>query len=1369
MAHGQTGQVSFDSGPLSLETVNDHPDELAAIGRALGENGTLLLWTCRTAQGERGHAFVKALEHASGAMVAATTTLLGAQDKGGCWELDTQIGRRETLVPLTPAGQMNYGGVMATFNGTNGDDTADATNGTLIGFTGGTAAELQDATGDTFNPGGGADTVVASSGDDTINGFLGADSVDGGAGTDDTLLLTSGPFTDLASATDGQLTNVEIINATSAIGTLNFANQTEGFIINGGPSFLNLTGSAGADTITTGGSTDTITGGSGHDTINGGLGTDKVILSGIRSDYTITLIGSTYTIEDTRPSASDGTDTVTNVENLQFADATFTTATLDATPPTVSSVTYSSHDGTLKAGEMVTIIVTFSENVTVAGGTPTLTLDSGGTGTLTSGSGTNALTFTYTVASGDNTADLAVTAFNLNGATVKDAQGNNANTTGAVTNPTGVLVVDTIPPEPGTLALAAFTDSGTNSSDGVSSDNTFDLNLTGQESGATVAYEVSTDGGTNWTTTTVAQTALADGSYQFRAQVSDLAGNGSTSNVVTVTVDTTTPTAGTLALANFTDSGTSSSDFISTDNTFDLSLTGSESGSTVTYDVSTDGGNTWTPTTAAQSALADGSYQFRAQITDLAGNTNLSNSVNVTVDTTVPAITSATTAPAIDENSGASQVVYTVTATDGPSTSLSYSLGTGSDEGAFTINGSTGEVTLTDNPDYETKASYSFTVSATDPAGNAASQLISLAITDLNEGTPTVSNVAITSASGSQNSTLNTGDTLSVTVTMSEVVLVTGVPQVALNIGGTTVHAHYDSGSGTAQLVFTYTIQSGEADTDGISIDANSLSLNGGTIKNAADTVAILTHSAVGDNSAYMVDTATPAVPTVDALSTTDTTPVISGTATLGSGEQLAVSVNGATYSNVSVTGGNWSIDTGTVTPSSGTLGTFIPGNTYSITATVTDTAGNATSDGTTNELVITSTVPTTTATLTNMTETTANSPSSTSLTLSGTLSAALVAGEMVKVSDGATFLGNAVVSGITWSYTNASTSAGSHTFNVEVANATGHSATSSASVIAGTTGNNSGGAALNGTSAGEYVFGFAGIDTINGFAGSDTVTGGRSTDKLVLTATSSDLNNASNNQLVNVEEVSAVGALAGVTIDLHNQTETFTITGSGNADTITGGSGMDTITGGAGADIVNGGAGTDKLNGEAGGDSFIGGTGSDIINVGVLNDDVQDRVQFFNTSEFGDTVSNFDSTGSTGVVDLVDFGGLLTTAFDDIPTDGNFAWITGNGSDGGNTDANLNTTVEALYLTGTNGEGVSNKDLTKATAVANEFNAEFNVTAGSGQDALLVVNATNSNNFALYSYLESGSGAEIQGTELTLIGVFNSNGDVVTGQFDFI
>ena len=54
-----------------------------------------------------------------------------------------------------------------------------------------------------------------------------------------------------------------------------------------------------------------------------------------------------------------------------------------------------------------------------------------------------------------------------------------------------------------------------------------------------------------------------------------------------------TRSAGTLALANFTDSGASGSDGISNDNSFDLSLSGNDSGATVNFQVSTDGGSGW--------------------------------------------------------------------------------------------------------------------------------------------------------------------------------------------------------------------------------------------------------------------------------------------------------------------------------------------------------------------------------------------------------------------------------------------------------------------------------------------------------------------------------------------------------------------------------------------------------------------------------------------------------------------------------------------------------------------------------------------------------------------------------------------------------
>lgn len=104
----------------------------------------------------------------------------------------------------------------------------------------------------------------------------------------------------------------------------------------------------------------------------------------------------------------------------------------DTTPPTVTSVTSSTSDGTYKVGDPISIQVNFSENVIVASGTPQLTLETGTTDRMinyTGGTNSSTLTFTYTVQAGDVTADLdytTTTALALNGSTIRDAAGNNA-------------------------------------------------------------------------------------------------------------------------------------------------------------------------------------------------------------------------------------------------------------------------------------------------------------------------------------------------------------------------------------------------------------------------------------------------------------------------------------------------------------------------------------------------------------------------------------------------------------------------------------------------------------------------------------------------------------------------------------------------------------------------------------------------------------------------------------------------------------------------------------------------------------------------------------------------------------------------------
>ena len=99
----------------------------------------------------------------------------------------------------------------------------------------------------------------------------------------------------------------------------------------------------------------------------------------------------------------------------------------------------------MSTGQVVTLTVNLSEAVTVntTGGTPTLTLNDGGTASYTGGSGSTALTFSYTVAAGQTTSDLAISALNLNGAVINDGAGNATNLSGATNyNPAGTLQVN---------------------------------------------------------------------------------------------------------------------------------------------------------------------------------------------------------------------------------------------------------------------------------------------------------------------------------------------------------------------------------------------------------------------------------------------------------------------------------------------------------------------------------------------------------------------------------------------------------------------------------------------------------------------------------------------------------------------------------------------------------------------------------------------------------------------------------------------------------------------------------------------------------------------------------------------------------------
>ncbi|MDP2507309.1 Ig-like domain-containing protein, partial [Oceanobacter sp. 3_MG-2023] len=150
--------------------------------------------------------------------------------------------------------------------------------------------------------------------------------------------------------------------------------------------------------------------------------------------------------------------------------------------------------------------------------------------------------------------------------------------------------------------------------------------------------------------------------------------------------------------------------------------------------ISTDGGTTWTATLTPSDNISsdDNRIYLSSGYTDAVGNQPTSDVISASyqIDTQAPVFTSATTATAINENSGENAVIYTATTDD--AAAVVYSL-SGADAALFSINSATGEVTLLADADYESKSSYSFVVTATDGAGNHTDQTVTLAVNNLDE------------------------------------------------------------------------------------------------------------------------------------------------------------------------------------------------------------------------------------------------------------------------------------------------------------------------------------------------------------------------------------------------------------------------------------------------------------------------------------------------------------------------------------------------------------------------------------------------------------------------------------------------------------
>jgi hypothetical protein len=606
-------------------------------------------------------------------------------------------------------------------------------------------------------------------------------------------------------------------------------------------------------------------------TVNGGSSVTLAASGTATANVTVTTSGTVWHSTGWRVAASAGAFTCVNTPdhnadgsfseaftitapasagtyNAYFAaysDAACTTATsptftltnavtVDTAAPVVTGVTSSTADGTYGLGVVIPIQITFNKPVVVVG-TPQLTLETGTSDAVvnySSGTGTTTLTFNYTVAATHATGDLdykATTSLALNAGTIKDTAATAATLTlaspGAAASLGGskAIVIETTAP-----TVTNVTSSAANGTYGT---------------GSVIPIQVTFSEVVNVTGTPrlTLETGASDTVVNYSS------GSGTTTLTFTYTVPANDVSADLdyKATTSLAPNGGTMQDAATNDATLTLVAPGAAGALGANKNIVIDA--VGAVVTDVTSSTADGSYPVGSVI-----------SIQVIYDdvmtvTGTPRLTLETggTDAVVDyvSGSGTTTLTFTYTVAAGHTAAdLNYTTST-----ALALNGGT----ITDSLNNAADLTLPATGNAHSLGGNKNLVIDTTA--------PTVTNVT----SSTTNGTYGAGATISVQMTFSEAVTVTGTPQLTLETGASDAVVNYASGSGTTALTFTYTPVAGHASADLDYQSTSALALNGGTIKDAATNNATLTlptvggGSSLGGNKAIVIDAVAPTVTNV--------------------------------------------------------------------------------------------------------------------------------------------------------------------------------------------------------------------------------------------------------------------------------------------------------------------------------------------------------------------------------------------------------------------------------------------------------------------------------------------------------------------------
>ncbi|MBL5943122.1 Ig-like domain-containing protein [Enterobacter asburiae] len=577
--------------------------------------------------------------------------------------------------------------------------------------------------------------------------------------------------------------------------------------------------------------------------------------------------------------------------------------------------------------------------------------------------------------------------------------------------------------------------------------------------GKTYTATVQNDGTWSYTVGSADVTALADGgSYVINAQVSNTIGNSGSDNH-SVTVDLTAPSMGISIDSLQNDTGLSASDFITNDAQVVVngSLT-AQLGNNEKAQISLDGGTTWIDLTVTGTTwrytdgrtLTDGTYQYQVRVIDNAGNVGATDSQDVVIDLTKPAV-STITVDSITQDTGLSGSDFI---TSDNQISLKGTLGAALGSGDHAQISLDGGVTWTDVSvsglswtyvDGRTLADgdYNYQLRVIDDAGNisaTASQVVTID-TVAPDASKTIVIDSISDDTGLSGSDFVTNDTsLTLHGSLGATLADGEYAQISIDGGVTwqnvivTGNSWYYVDSRTlGNQTYDYYVRVVDA-AGNVGASAHQQVTVDTVAPDAAITVTVdnITVDTGFDNNDFL---------------TSSTSYTLHGTlgAELGAGEFVQVSMDGgSTWVYATVSGTQWSYsDTRTLTDGS-----------HNYQVRVVDQAGNV--GATTSQAVTVDTqAPQYGVTIDSISEDTGQSGSDfitmdTTLTINGSLGSALANDERVQISlDGGNTWLDTTVTNQRWSYTDTrDLPDGDYTYQVRIIDQAGNVGSTASQVV---------------------------------------------------------------------------------------------------------------------------------------------------------------------------------------------------------------------------------------------------------------------------------------------------------------------------------